>query len=221
MLLLRQELGKDVGIVEGADINVVLNVSRAKRANDLILLDMDMPGLNCRQAIGDLAAWTMSVVLVLPAGGSGANVDDMAMEPAGFIPTCSGKIMRSALQLELSGGTYLPQAVLAGRSLPKLLPHPSSGGEKWGDVCSPLTRRQLDVLSRMAVGLSNKEIARALNLADETVKWHISAILKSLEANSRSQAVMIAWQSGILTGAYLASPKRELRGGDGNDRLGS
>ena len=61
-----------------------------------------------------------------------------------------------------------------------------------------LTSRELDVLAAMADGASNKAIARRLNISLSTVKFHVAAILAKLEADSRTEAVMKAAQSGLV-----------------------
>ena len=62
-----------------------------------------------------------------------------------------------------------------------------------------MTPRQRDVLDLMAKGYSNKEIARKLNLAEGTVKLHVTALLKALEVNNRTQAVIKASSLGLTS----------------------
>ena len=66
------------------------------------------------------------------------------------------------------------------------------------DVFSPLTPRELGVLDAAAHGQSNKEIARALSISDQTVKNHMTAILRKLAVNDRTQAVIQALRHGWL-----------------------
>jgi DNA-binding NarL/FixJ family response regulator len=61
-----------------------------------------------------------------------------------------------------------------------------------------LTPRELDVLAAMADGASNKAIARRLNISLSTVKFHVASILAKLDADSRTEAVMKAAQSGLV-----------------------
>ena len=61
-----------------------------------------------------------------------------------------------------------------------------------------LTPRELEVLAAMADGASNKVIARRLNISFSTVKFHVAAILAKLDADSRTEAVMKAAQSGLV-----------------------
>src|SRR5262249_59930594 len=64
---------------------------------------------------------------------------------------------------------------------------------------SPLSARELEVVAMMARGKSNKEIARLLTISDQTVKNHISSILRKLEVNDRTQAVVYAMRRGWIS----------------------
>jgi DNA-binding NarL/FixJ family response regulator len=61
-----------------------------------------------------------------------------------------------------------------------------------------LTRRETDVLRATARGLSNKEIARELALAEVTIKLHLSAIFRKMGVRSRTEAAMMAAKAGVL-----------------------
>jgi DNA-binding NarL/FixJ family response regulator len=93
--------------------------------------------------------------------------------------------MLSAINLVRSGGVYVPSALLNERS---------ANGRKMYE----LTPRQLDVLRLLAVGRSNKEIARELDISEGTVKSHVDAILGELVARNRTHAVIVAQQAGLI-----------------------
>jgi DNA-binding NarL/FixJ family response regulator len=104
--------------------------------------------------------------------------------------------MLSAFKLIFSGGIYVPPEILAPRDTPPIINQtsalPRSGGADLG-----LTERQIDVLNLMMQGKSNKAICRALDLAEPTVKNHVTAILKALNASNRTEAVIAAGALGI------------------------
>ena len=66
-------------------------------------------------------------------------------------------------------------------------------------VFSPLTPREVEILDCVAQGNSNKEIARQLGISDQTVKNHITSILRKLAVNDRTQAVVMALKRGWLS----------------------
>ncbi len=65
-------------------------------------------------------------------------------------------------------------------------------------VVEPLTPRELEVLQHLAVGLANKEIARALSISEHTVKFHVNSILAKLGAETRTEAVVRAARLGLV-----------------------
>jgi DNA-binding NarL/FixJ family response regulator len=113
----------------------------------------------------------------------------------GFVPkTAAGQNLVVALRRVLQGEIYLPAAALG------LPDSPLSNEEASGcarDVGDTLTPRQSDVFNLLLKGLPNKLIARELNVSDNTVKVHVSAVLKAIGAESRVQAVLKASQMHV------------------------
>jgi two-component system response regulator DegU len=73
-------------------------------------------------------------------------------------------------------------------------------------VAAPLTKREMEILTYVAEGNSNKEIARILSISEQTIKTHVSAILRKLNANDRAHAVTLALHSGWISPE--AKPRR-------------
>lgn len=67
------------------------------------------------------------------------------------------------------------------------------------NIGSPLTRRELEILSQLSNGLSNFEISRNLNISENTVKKHISNIFIKINVKDRTQAIIYAYESGLIT----------------------
>ena len=103
----------------------------------------------------------------------------------GFIPkTDSREVLLSALRLILAGGIYIPPEVLAREPAGGRRGRTSRRAERRPSPAElGLTERQVEVLALMMQGKSNKVICRALELAEPTVKNHVSAILKALEGH--------------------------------------
>jgi DNA-binding NarL/FixJ family response regulator len=114
----------------------------------------------------------------------------------GFITKSSPRTqMAQALQQILGGNVYLPTDVIHGTasSAKATTSRPATRDESISpEMLESLTRRQLKVLERMAMGESNKQIAYNLSIAETTVKAHVSAILRKLNVHNRIQAVLNA-----------------------------
>jgi NarL family two-component system response regulator YdfI len=86
--------------------------------------------------------------------------------------------------------TLLKQSLRPGADLPGSLQAPGS---------EPLTKREIEVLQLLALGLANKQIATALGISDHTVKFHISSIYSKLGVNNRAEVVSVGARSGLIT----------------------
>ncbi len=107
---------------------------------------------------------------------------------AGFLPTTLGaEALLSAVRLVLSGERYLPAELLAAEVLPRSGRAPSGGAED--DPFERLSGREAEVLERLLDGLTNKEIGRALDVQEVTVKLHLRSVYRKLGVKNRAQAV--------------------------------
>lgn len=170
---------------------------------DLIVLDLVMPGSDGFRLLNKICSQTPETpVVVLSATAEPAIMRKaIDMGASGFIPKHAGKkVTLRAVELVLSGGVYVPPEVMttgSGETATNVRDALLLSGRKTNDIPC-LTRRQNDVLKFLVQGDSNKVIARNLGLSDNTVKIHITAILKALGATNRTQAVLIAQQADIV-----------------------
>jgi DNA-binding NarL/FixJ family response regulator len=166
----------------------------------LILLDLNLPDRDGFSILAELREQHPAVsVVVLSAFQDRANVvKALDLGAMGFIPkSARNEVMLSALQLVFAGGIYIPPEILAREHLSHPALSLSGGGRA---LVSPadlgLTDRQLDVLALMMQGKNNKAICRMLNLAEPTVKNHVTAILKALKVTNRTEAVVAVNELG-------------------------
>ncbi len=175
----------------------------AARSYDLVLLDLNMPGLNGLDALDALRDAVPGTPLVVLSGEENPRVVRAAVEHGamGFIPKSSTpEVLVQALQLVLAQGVYLPPAVLEA-ARPVSSPVASSAqSAATGSVLSGLTPRQMEVLRCVIKGKPNKAIARELHLSEGTVKAHLSAVFLALGAHNRTEAVYAAAKLGLRLG---------------------
>lgn len=193
------QLGGTLTIVEASDFTQAVAVVESEKDIDIVLLDLAMPGVPWNeglQRLKELLPETVPVVVLSASDDRRHVLQAVNLGASGFIPkTSSSRVMLSALKLVLSGGVYLP---------PALLEQGGSQSDGYGSMASEhavsfLTPRQREVLTLLGQGKSNKEIARVLQLAEGTVKLHVTAILKALNVNNRTRAVVAASQLGLTT----------------------
>lgn len=195
------QLDASVTIFEASDYPGAVALAESEPRINIVLLDLSMPGLPWNEGLQTLRQKLPHEVpiIVLSASDDRRHVlQAVNLGAAGFIPkTSSSRVMLSALKLVLSGGVYLPPALLDQSS-----EHGYSDGGLGGQdgAASFLTPRQREVLVLLGQGKSNKEIARVLQLAEGTVKLHVTAILKALNVNNRTRAVVAASQLGLTSG---------------------
>jgi len=160
---------------------------------DLVLLDINLPGMSGLDGLQQIRDQLPATPLVVLSASEDRSKVLSAIElgAKGFIPKSSTPdIMITALQLVLSGGVYLPMAVLDMVNSAQLKTGNAEG--------QTLTPRQIEVLKLLAGGHSNKAIGTQLAMAENTVRVHVSAILRFLEVNNRTEAGVAAAQMGLL-----------------------
>ncbi len=188
-------LDSHVDVLEAGDSLTAINLARDHSDLDLALLDLNMPGMDGFQAlISFREQFSALPVVMLSASESRHDVQKaLDMGASGFISkSASGKIMLSAVRLVLSGGVYLPLMMLGQNHVP---------GHAFSSSDSPanLTERQLDVLLLLAQGKPNKLIARELGITEGTVKIHMAAIFRALNASNRTEAVIASQKFSFST----------------------
>lgn len=186
---LRQTLeGEENGYAfqEAGDIDGLLAALDADRDCDLVLLDLNMPGVRGFSGLLLLRAQFPEVPVTIISA-----VEDQAvikrcfdLGAAGYLSKSEGaEKIHASIDTVLAGGRWVPEGV----SL--------EGADEQTEVLArlaTLTPQQVRVLMMLSDGLMNKQIAYELSISEATVKAHVSAILQKLNVDSRTQAVIAA-----------------------------
>jgi DNA-binding NarL/FixJ family response regulator len=188
-----KKLKRDAAVVEAADSQETMEAIAGNPDIGLVLLDLTLPDRDGFSVLAELRERHPALaVVVLSAAQDRANVmKALDLGAAGFIPkSARPDVILNALRLVTSGGVYIPPEILV-RDEPQAAP--ARDNDMRVSVSSAdtgLTDRQLDVLALMMQGKNNKTICRMLDLAEPTVKNHVTAILKTLKVSSRTEAVV-------------------------------
>ena len=163
---------------------------------DVMLLDMVMPGtggLEVLKAIGDgSAGWSPAVIVLTSFQEDERVIEAVRAGALSYLPkTTAVDQVVAAVRAAARGGSVLDPGTAA------LLVRQVRDGGRAGplDVLSP---RERDVLAGLARGRSNRQIARALGVGEETVKSHVSSILAKLHLADRTQAAIFGLQQGLV-----------------------
>lgn len=171
-----------------------------ERGADLVLLDLNMPGVRGFSGLLYLRAqYPDTPVVVVSASEDAETIRKcIGMGASGFIPKSTDiGAMRAAIRAVLDGGSWTPPGIdLKGAD--------TETADMVRRLAS-LTPQQVRVLMMLSQGLLNKQIAYELSVSEATVKAHVSAILQKLGVDSRTQAVIAAskiesghWQPGAV-----------------------
>lgn len=167
---------------------------------DYILLDLNLPDARGVETLTQLRQASPGTPIVIISGDTERDTIVRCLElgAVGYIPkTLHSDAFSYALRLIVSGQVYVPHQVVASRkpfsSDHQRRPKPSDGDPRR----LGLTERQVSVLALMLRGMPNKLICREMNLAEGTVKVHVSAVLRALGVRTRTQAVIAASEMGL------------------------
>lgn len=183
--------GEDNTILEAEDLEAIKEQIRTNEDLDLILLDLKIPGVTgfsglveVRQSFPDIP------IVVVSATEERATIREaLTFGAAGFIPKSLGRHeIAKAIQMVIDGELFVPEQAEAEAAV-------GDDERERLEVAkrmATLTPQQMRVLSLIAEGKPNKIIAYELDVAETTVKAHITAILRKLRVHSRTQAVLAA-----------------------------
>ncbi|MDC0738873.1 response regulator transcription factor [Cognatishimia sp. SS12] len=178
----------DISVESVSTLPEAVDCARAEGPFDLILLDYQMPGMFGLEGLERALAANPGGKIALISGNAPQAVARQALEKgaSGFLPkTMSAQKMMQAVRHMAAGDVYFPAGLFEEDSPADTL-------------VKLLSRREFEVLGGLCRGLSNKEIARELDLKEVTIKLHVRTLSKKLNAKNRTHAAMIARDAGLL-----------------------
>ena len=183
-----ERLADDAAVLVASTFPEAFTLAQRDTSLDLVILDLRMPGMNGLEGLTRMRELHPQIPVVIMSGlARPQDIDEaMAGGAAGFFPkTLNGAALVSAVRLVLAGERFVPSTDHASAN--------SNGAPKAEDeATSSLTTREREVLDLLTKGLSNKEIARLLELQEVTIKLHVRGICRKLGAKNRTQAALRA-----------------------------
>jgi DNA-binding NarL/FixJ family response regulator len=173
-------------VSEAGDLEGLAAALEADRDCDLVLLDLNMPGVRGFSGLLLLRAQYADVPVMIISAVEDAGVIRRAFElgASGYLQKSVGPTeIRASIETVLAGGIFVPDGIELTRD------------DEQSDLMqrlASLTPQQVRVLMMLSDGLMNKQIAYELSISEATVKAHVSAILQKLNVDSRTQAVIAA-----------------------------
>ncbi|UOO80817.1 response regulator transcription factor [Uruburuella testudinis] len=163
---------------------------------DIVLLDLDMPVMNGREALAQILSANpqQTVVMLTVSEDSDDLTECMRIGARGFLlKNINADFLLESIRKAVDGDNVFSPEMTA-RLVQSLI---SPAAPPKNNELASLTPRELEILGYLASGHSNKVIARHLDLAESTIKVHVQNILRKLELSSRVQAAVYAVQHKV------------------------
>lgn len=199
-LLLLGTLDAD-GSVRCANSGAAALEAARQLAPELVLLDWNLGSEPSQEALIEaLKTELPEARLVVVSGEAHAEVVRRAIDAgaAGFVPKESTPaLLIGALRLIADGGIYLPPQLLRTGAAPTSPGAPERALRSLAEAYPALTPRQQEIVALLVRGLSNKAIARQLDISDGTVKQHLHPVFRALGVANRTEVVYLLAREGV------------------------
>ena len=203
--------------MEGAEVTEAASTDDAleklsESPHDVALVDIRMPGRDGLELLKEIrSSWPDLPVIMLTSFDNTEYVKTAVAEGAAgyLLKDCKPDDVTQAITAAVTGGGN----VLSAQAVRRLLeaPGPPEGqgvAERSPGSDAGLTKRESDILSLLAQGLSNREISKRLSLSEKTVKAHVAAVFRKLGVTNRTQAAMAAVAMGLGPAPEGVNPAR-------------
>ncbi|MCD9144984.1 response regulator [Streptomyces albireticuli] len=192
----------DIDVVATAEDGAEAVARAEELAPDVVVMDIRMPGVDGIEATRRIASrpGTRTKILILTTFDLDAYVyEALRAGASGFLLKDASGIQLAEAVRVVARGEALLSSELTKRLIAEFARTSPVAGRSAGVRVEALTDRETEVLTRVAQGLSNAEIARVLVVAEETVKTHVGRVLRKLGLRDRTQAAVFAYESGLVT----------------------
>lgn len=190
----------DIEVVAEAGDGAMAVKAVRRHAPDVALLDIRMPGMDGIEAARVVCAETRCRVIMLTTYDQDDYVYDALYAGA------SGFLLKDVRRDDLvhavrvvAGGDSLLAPPVTRRLIAEFTRNRRRGGRHGEQLLARLSSRELQTLKLLGRGLSNPEIATAMVVSEHTVKTHVSNVLTKLGLRDRVQAVIVAYETGLIT----------------------
>lgn len=189
-------------IIEADGTDALFALAEQHPDADLLLLDLNMPGAQGFSALVHLRGSQPQLPVIMVSAREEAGVIRRALDhgASGFIPkSADATTIGQAIVNVLAGGTFAPTQATQATGVDR-------EEAQIAQCVRELTPQQFRVLTMLGSGLLNKQIAYALGVSEATIKAHMTAILRKLGANNRTQAVLMAARLAVDPGGVTMPP---------------
>ena len=189
------EFDGSIEVIEEANNGIECLEKLENSEPDILLLDINMPDMNGIEVLEELKKINKSVKVLILTVHSEVEYLIRAIDIGanGYILKDSGSVeLKQAINVIMTDGSYIQPSLLP--ALNSRLINRDIDKEK----LESLTKREIEILTQVAGGMFNKEIANNLDISERTVKNHISNIFKKIDVSDRTQAAVFAIKNNVV-----------------------
>lgn len=192
-----EELADDVTVIEAESFDRAFVASQKTDDLSLVILDLNMPGMNGLAGVRQMMEANADVPVVILSGTCDQTLilKAFSLGVAGFVPKSAGsEVLLGALNLVMAGERFIPSQILLNEEAAPTTADDTTLQVSDSEQVKKLSKRERMVLELLVGGMTNKEIARNIELQEATVKIHVKNIYRKMGVANRAQAVRTAIQ---------------------------